>query len=99
MYRKKYSPEKIIKIIQEYLQGKGSCLELGRLYDVNHNTILNWVRTYRNHGSVAFSAKTKNSAYSSEFKTRCVEEVVKGRKSLIYTTDKYNISSTSVLRM
>lgn len=28
MYKKRYSPEKIIKIIQEYLQGKSSSLEL-----------------------------------------------------------------------
>lgn len=30
MSKKKYSPEKIIKIIQEYLQGKGSSYELGK---------------------------------------------------------------------
>ena len=30
MSKKKYRPEKIIKIIQEYLQGKGSSYELGK---------------------------------------------------------------------
>ena len=99
MAKKKYRPEKIIKIIQEYLQGKGSSYELAEKYDLSAKTITSWVHKYRIHGTAAFMVKTKNSAYSSEFKTKCVEEVLNGKGSINYITAKYNISSDSVLRM
>ena len=98
MSKKKYSPEKIIKVIQEYLQGKGSSYELAEKYDLSAKTIMSWVHKYRIHGTAAFIVKTKNSAYSSEFKTKCVEEVLNGKESINYITAKYNISSTSALR-
>ena len=98
MSKKQYSPEKIIKIIQEYLQGKGSSYELGKKYDLMYSTILRWAYKYRIHGAAAFAVKTRNTSYSSEFKTRCVEEVLNGKGSINYITAKYNISSNSVLR-
>ena len=42
MSKKKYSPEKIIKVIQEYLQGKGSSYELAKKYDLSAKTITRW---------------------------------------------------------
>ena len=43
-----------------------------------HSTILRWAYKYRIHDAAAFAVKTRNIFYSSEFKTRYVEEVLNG---------------------
>ena len=93
-----HSPDKKAMIVQEYLQGNCSSYDIGTKYSINPRTVQEWAKRYQEHGIFAFEHGTKNSQYTSEFKTMCVELYISGKMSRDEIVAKYNISDRSVLR-
>lgn len=98
MSKTPHTPEFRAKVCQEYLDGKGSYRTLATKYNVSARTIQQWVAKYRLYGIAAFAPKSGNAAYTSEFKTMCVEAVLSGEGSVDDIVAKYNISAREVLR-
>ena len=98
MSKSKYSSELKLQIVKEYLNGGGSYNSLATAFGVGRKSVEQWIRTYRVQGELAFIARPNNTHYSSGFKMRCVEAVLRGEGSVDDITAKYNISSNSVLR-
>lgn len=98
MAKPKYPASLKIKILQEYLDGKGTYREIASRYSTNDRTLRTWMGKYEKYGEVAFGEKEKNSSYSSDFKIKCVEAVLLEGKSIKDVTIEHDISSDSVLR-
>lgn len=98
MAKRKHSAEWMLEKVQEYLNGKGSYLSIARENRIGDTTLKKWVAKYLANGETAFTEHTGNAHYSSIFKTKCVEEVLKGDRTVEETVAKYNISDGSVLR-
>ena len=97
MRKSKFTPEQKLKIVQEYLEGKGSHEKLGSKYEIDRRSIAQWVRSYQEHGVEAFYQKGGNKSYSTEFKIMCVEIYLRGEMSQTEICVKYGISNHSVL--
>ena len=98
MAKPKYPASLKIKILQEYLDGKGTYREIASRYGTNDRTLRTWMGKYEKYGEAAFWRKEKNSSYSSDFKIKCVEAVLSEGKSIKAVTIEHDISSDSVLR-
>ena len=98
MSKCKYSPELKIKVAQSYLSGKGSFESLSEEFGVSSKSVKDWVKKYYEHGDIAFPVREGNASYSSEFKQKCVEAVLRGEGSVDEIVAKYNISDRRVLR-
>ena len=82
MAKSPHTPEFRAKVSQEYLDGFGSYNYLATKYDIGSKTLKQWVAKYRIYGIAAFTNKTGNASYSSEFKITCVEAVLSGEGSV-----------------
>ena len=60
-------------------------------YHIGRATIQKWVAAYKVHGINAFICDPGNASYTSEFKTRCVEEVISGCGSSVDIGAKYKV--------
>lgn len=98
MAKSPHAPEHRAMIAQEYLDGLGSYRYLANKHRVGEKTLREWVAKYRIFGIMSFLDKKGNTAYSSYFKTMCVEAVLSGDGSIDDIVAKYNISHHSVLR-
>lgn len=59
MPKSKYPGLLKIKILQEYLDGKGTYREIAFRYGVNERTLRTWMGKYEKYGEVAFEKKKK----------------------------------------
>lgn len=98
MSKPKYPAELKIRIAKAYLSGEGSYPSLSVQYGVGKTSAEDWVRKYREHGEEAFLHHSGNSKYTSEFKSQCVEAVLRGNGSVDNIVTKYSISDRAVLR-
>jgi transposase-like protein len=98
MFKRKHSPEWMLARVREYLAGEGSYKAIAAANGIGKKTLEEWVRKFQEQGEVAFAVRQGNAHYSKEFKTRCVEAVLRGEGSVDDIIAKYNISSRSVLR-
>ena len=96
----KYTIEQKIQSCEDFISGIRSaseiCVDLG-MSPQNCMTIYKWVDKYKVWGTDAFAHKSRNKAYTKEFKMQAVEEYVTGKASVREITAKYNIGSKSVL--
>ena len=98
MSKSQHTPEWKIAIVKKYLSGEGSYDSIARAHGIDKRTLIDWVRRYQEHGASVFYPTVGNVHYSKEFKTMCVEAVLKGEGSVDDIVVKYNISTRSVLR-
>ena len=98
MSKSQHTPEWKIAIVKKYLSGEGSYDSIARAHGIDKRTLIDWVRRYQEHGASVFYPTAGNVHYSKEFKTMCVEAVLKGEGSVDDIVVKYNISTRSVLR-
>ena len=98
MAKAKYTVEEKVHIVEEYLSGEGSYNFLTEKYGVGHTTLNTWVRTYQERGKEGLLPRQGNSTYTSDFKARCVEAVLRREGSVDDIVAKYNISSSYTLR-
>lgn len=96
----KYNKELKLEIIKRYLNGE-STSSLGSIYNIpihNGSPVLNWVNKYKVLGESAFDESTTNKSYSSELKEKVIKEYLEGRASFEGLTNKYNITSITIVR-
>ena len=98
MSKSQHTPEWKITIVKKYLSGEGSYDSIARAHGIDKRTLIDWVHRYQEHGASVFYPTVGNVHYSKEFKTMCVEAVLKGEGSVDDIVLKYNISTRSVLR-
>lgn len=98
MARAKYTVEQKVRIVEEYLSGEGSYRSLAEKHGVGHKSVEDWVQKYREQGEAGLLPRHDNSSYSSVFKMKCVEAVLRGEGSVDDIVAKYNISAREVLR-
>ncbi len=70
----KYSFEFKLKVVQEYLEGKGGYSYLAKVHSVkDKKQIRVWVNSYREFGEEGLLRKRKNANYSVQFKLDAIE--------------------------
>jgi transposase len=70
----KYSFEFKLKIVQEYLNGKGGYTFLSKKYGVpNHEQLMVWVSNYKKFGEKGLLRIRTNNNYSVQFKKDAIE--------------------------
>ena len=98
MSRKKFTEEQKIQLARAYVDGKGSYASLAKEIGAGKTSLLRWVAKYREQGESGFYRDKGNARYTKEYKTKCVEAVLRGEGSVREIVSKYNISHESVLR-
>ncbi|MCR4606177.1 MAG: helix-turn-helix domain-containing protein [Oscillospiraceae bacterium] len=98
MAKRKHPPEWILERIEEYLAGKGSYRKIAVANGISDKILKDWVHKYKEQGAEAFATGQSNKRYSKEFKTQCVEAVIRGEGSVDDIVAKNNISGREVLR-
>lgn len=98
MSKSPHTTEWKIEIIKKYISGEGSYESIARAHGIAKQTLRAWVHRYQEHGASAFNRTGGNAHYSKEFKTMCVEAVLKGEGAVDDIVAKYNISDRRVLR-
>jgi len=97
MRKAKYAFELKIKVVKEYEAGKGTIRSLAAEYGMSRTSVEDWIRKYYEQGEVGLMMRRRNSAYSSAFKVKCVQAVLRGEGSVNDIVARYNISSRGVL--
>lgn len=98
MSRAKFSPEIKLQAVKKYLSGKGSLPTISQAVGIDPSTLEEWIMRYKSEGTSCFFTTGKNKAYSQELKLQAVEAYLSGKGSLKTICEKYQISSTRVLR-
>ena len=98
MSKSKWTPEQKLSMVRTYLSGEGSYISISKANGIAHSTLEGWVSRYCEHGEAGFFKGPGNRHYTKEFKTMCVEAVLRGDGSVDDIVAKYNISDRSVLR-
>ncbi len=98
MSQRKYSANEKLNIINFYIKGPFTMKETAENHGISLSTFREWIKSYRNHGVSALEKKSGWTIYSKELKSQAVREVLEENKSLRSVTEKFNISSRSVLK-
>lgn len=98
MAKAKYIVKLKLSIVNEYLSGEASYKTLAEKHGVGCTVVKSWVRTFREQGEVGLLPRHGNSIYTSDFKVKCIEAVLRGEGSVDDIVAKYNISAREVLR-
>ena len=69
----KYSTECKLKVVQEYLAGKGSYEALSKRHKIASRNIKTWVKVYEAFGSKGLERSRAQQTYTFEFKCSAVE--------------------------
>ena len=70
----KYSFEFKRKVVQEYLDGRGSFQTIAKQYNIPNDTqVVRWVHAYKEFGNDGLMRSRKNNDYSIQFKLSVVE--------------------------
>ena len=70
----KYSFEFKLKVVQEYLNGKGSHAFLAKQYNIHSaEQVRNWAKAYQEFGKEGLMRSRQNKNYSFQFKLHVVE--------------------------
>lgn len=70
----KYSFEFTLKVVKEYLEGKGGYKHLACIHGLkNEMQVRNWVNFYREFGEEGLLRKRQNKKYSVQFKANAIE--------------------------
>ena len=69
----KYSTKCKLKVVQEYLTGRGGYETLSKLYHVSRKSIEEWVKAYQAFGDDGLRRSRAQQTYTFEFKCSAVE--------------------------
>lgn len=98
MGKPKFTAEQKVEIINAYREGRVAYSQIKEVYGIHPDTIYKWIYLYDAGGISVFSEKTGNASYTKEFKTKCVNAVLRGEGSVYDIAAKYKISGPNVLR-
>ena len=98
MARMKYSKAEKLAILALYKDGHHSIADITAKFSVDPGTIRDWKRRYEVNGENGLEEALSWKRYSKELKLAAVNDYLSGHDSLNKIIQKYNISSTAVLR-
>ena len=98
MSNKRYSKEEKYKILLAYEKGEFSLNEISSKYHVNWSSIKDWKRKFEQYGIQGLEKSEGWKGYSKDLKLMAIKDHLSGNYSLREVVQKYDISSTSVLR-
>lgn len=98
MSKRAHSLEDKIKIIKALEVGSYSISVLESIYNVNRDSISDWVYKYEKYGVEGLKESSTCRKYSKELKLSAVKDYLSGEYSLLEVGRKYEIPSTSTLR-
>lgn len=94
----KYSFEFKLKIVHEYLAGKGGTLYLAKKYGFKSNTqIRKWINSYKEFGEEGLLRSRKNKSYSVQFKTDAIELYLTTEMSFQEVANQLEINNFSMI--
>lgn len=96
--KSKISSEIKIKVVEDYLKGKDSLIQIGKRLSVHPSSVRAWVRKYRTFGSKGLMPANSNAFYDSNIKLQAVTDLLEGKGSLYEICMKYNISAHGILQ-
>lgn len=96
--KSKFSAEEKLKIIEQYLNGKKSAIQLSRIHDLAINTIYEWLTIYRYQGIQGLKPAKRNQSYSKELKLQVVQDYLSRKGSSRELAAKYGLRSSSQLK-
>lgn len=94
---KKYDYELKLKIVKEYLDGKGSSNDLAKKYGPSGGTIRVWVNKYKAGGKDVLKESTIDTSFSVQFKLHAIELYQTTDISYEALAQKLGIKSSSVI--
>jgi len=97
-HRTKGSPEEKADLIQRYMKGELSTTMAAKVAGVSIESFRDWIRLYKQEGSLGLLSTGKNRTYSSELKRRAVDAYLSGEGSLHAICEKFKIRSKQQLR-
>ncbi|WP_034301333.1 helix-turn-helix domain-containing protein, partial [Bacillus cihuensis] len=98
MARIKYSKAEKLAILHLYKDGHHSIADISAKFSVDPGTIREWIRKYEVNGEDSLEEAPSWNSYSKELKLAAVTNYLSGKYSLREVSQKYNLSTTSVLR-
>jgi len=98
MSKRAHSLEDKIQIIKALEDEDYSIYELEAIYNVNTDSIYDWVHKYEKYGVEGLKEASTWKRYSKELKLEAVKDYLSGEYSIREVTRKYEIPSTSTLR-
>jgi transposase len=98
MARMKYSKAEKLAILALYKDGHQSIADITAKFLVDPGTIRDWKRRYEANGEDGLEEALSWKRYSKELKLAAVNDYLSGHYSLSTVIQKYNVSSTAVLR-
>ncbi|OXB97374.1 MULTISPECIES: helix-turn-helix domain-containing protein [Bacillus] len=98
MARMKYSKAEKLAILALYKDCHHSIADITAKFSVDPGTIRDWKRRYEVNGEDGLEEALSWKRYSKELKLAAVNDYLSGHDSLNKIIQKYNISSTAVLR-
>ena len=85
----KFNLELRIKVVTEYLSGKGSP-SLAKKYRIsNHAIILGWVHRFERRGIEGLKDRSMSQEYSSQFKVEVMDEHFETKTALIEAMNEW----------
>ncbi|WP_186323452.1 helix-turn-helix domain-containing protein [Paenibacillus xylanexedens] len=86
-----------LHIVQQCLDHRSNPNAEAKQIGVSQNSVKDWIRKYKAQGLDGLKESKTWKTYARELKLDAVQDVVSGRLSLTAATEKYHISSRSVL--
>ncbi|WP_338554180.1 helix-turn-helix domain-containing protein [Paenibacillus sp. KS-LC4] len=86
-----------LQIVQRCLDYRSNPNAEAKHMRVSQDSVKDWIRKYSAHGLDGLTESKTWKTYAKELKLDAIQDVVSGRLSLTAATEKYHISSRSVL--
>lgn len=94
----KYSKELKIKVVKEYLKGKGGGLEsISNKFSIPKSTIKNWINKYNIYGLEELENKPNKTIYTSKFKLSVLQYREVNNSSYKDTANHFDIPNPSII--
>ncbi|TLG70250.1 transposase [Culicoidibacter larvae] len=93
MSQNKYTKEFKMQVVQEYLNGVGSCTFIANKYGIGRQLVNHWVRFYQVHGEKYFDPKQER--FTGKFKLKVVKYVLETGTSYTQAAHKFSVRAPS----
>lgn len=96
--KSRVSAEKKIAVVEAYLGGEKSILQIASLLSVPQKTVWEWVQIYNTKGPTSLLSSSRNQSYSPEIKLAAIQDYLSGEGSLRSISFKYGLRSKKQLQ-
>lgn len=93
----KYDEGFKLKVVKQYLAGKGGFRQVSQAYGLDMATVRRWVAHYQLHGKAGLARKREYSQYSAAFKMKVLKRMWRLELSFHQVAALYDLRSGSVV--